>query len=266
MGTNLADEPPILRPRTAALDVPTGGVPVEKPKPVSLVDALAAHKAAPTPETADAVLTAAGPVMRRAVRAYAGADSPMVRGHAKRLVLDAATRYDPDRGTKPETYLLGHLQSLRRYGAALAAPIRLGDQLRGDTVIVDRHASELRDELGREPSDGELSDRLGIPVSRVARARGVPATFVESAAPEGLVGATPAASGAARKAWLEHLYHDLDPISQVVLERTAGLNGHPVQSTTQIAKLLGLTPGAISQRKAKIETRLNEYSRLLGSR
>lgn len=236
------------------------------PKRPDLAAAAAAYAKTPHPESAAAFLHAAAPVLSRAVRAYAGADSPAVRAKAKQIALDAGLKFDPSRGVKPETFLLGHLQSLRRYGAALAAPVRLGDRLRADVVLVDRHAGDLRDALGREPSDAEVADRAGVPVERVARARGVPAAFVESAAPEGLTGAVPSGASEARKAWVAHLYHDLDPVSQVILERSTGLNGHPVLSTTEIAKLVGRTPGAVSQRKARIDQMLSEYAQLFGSR
>jgi DNA-binding NarL/FixJ family response regulator len=43
----------------------------------------------------------------------------------------------------------------------------------------------------------------------------------------------------------------------VILEHALGLHGKPVLQNQQIAKKLRLSPGAVSQRKAKIQAKLN---------
>lgn len=236
---------------------------VKRQPPPDLEGALVAYQKTPTPELADKYLSAATGVFDKAVRAYAGADTPTVRAKAKQIALQVAPRYEAGR-VKPETYLLGHLQSLRRYGASIAAPVRVPDQVRLDQVRVARHEADLTHDLGRSPSDAELADRAGLPIDRIAKARGVGAAFVASSLPTGVETVVPSNLAAAKKTWLRYVYHDLPPSYQVVLEHTIGINGKPILTTTEIAKKLGVSAGAVSQRKAKIEKIMNEYGQLFG--
>jgi hypothetical protein len=234
------------------------------PAPAELAGAVAAYQKSPTPELADRLVSAGRPLLNKAMRAYVGTESPAARAKAKSILLQAAARYDP-KTAKPETYFLTHLQSLRRYGANLAAPVRVPDRVRLDAPRVDRHAEDLRLELGREPSDAEIADRSGLPVDRIAKARGVGAAFVGATVPEGLAYVTPGPVGAARSAWARYVYHDLkSPVAQLVMEHSMGLNGKPVLSTNEIARLAGVSPGAISQHKAKIDRMLAEYESFVG--
>jgi len=67
----------------------------------------------------------------------------------------------------------------------------------------------------------------------------------------------PAVANTNDKTWLSFVYHDLQPTDQVILEHTVGLNGKPVLSKQMIARKLGISPGAVSQRAAKIQARLD---------
>jgi hypothetical protein len=60
-----------------------------------------------------------------------------------------------------------------------------------------------------------------------------------------------------QESWHEFVYHDLDPIDQVILEHSLGLHGKQVLPNQDIARKLKLSPGAISQRKVRIQDQLN---------
>ena len=59
-------------------------------------------------------------------------------------------------------------------------------------------------------------------------------------------------------AWVEFVYGDLNPTDQFVMERAMGLHGHQTIPAQQIAKHLGITPGAISQRMSRIQQLLDQ--------
>jgi hypothetical protein len=65
----------------------------------------------------------------------------------------------------------------------------------------------------------------------------------------------------------EMIYYDLGDTDRVVMDYSLGLHGAPAVSTTDIAKRLGLTAGAVSQRKAKIQAMIDEARQMdiLGS-
>lgn len=246
----------------------TPGFPGIKPRPVPISapptpDAAGAAHAAyvsdPTPERADAYLAAIKPWLSTAVRAYAGPDAPpSVWSRGRRIALDAAPKYDAAKGAQLRTYLMTHWQGLRRAAAQASSPVRVPEQSAIDSSRLDRHAADLRADLGRDPSDAELADASGIPLTRIARARKATRAVAESAIPEGVAHVETAETLDDRDARIRFLHHSLPPTDQLVLEMSLGLHGRPKAGTAEIAEALGVTPGAVSQRKTRIERLLAE--------
>lgn len=229
-----------------------------------------AWKAQPSPATAGALLGKLGPVVDGALKAFGGPQggSPVLRGRARRMVLDALPGYDPARSGL-RTYLTGRLQGLRRVSADLGDAIQTPEQVRLDRHHLYEAGERLRDELGREPDDTELADATGLSVRRIAHVRRARPEAAEGAlrAPAddgGMEHFQPAVAGGADSAdaWLEFVYHSLDPVDRLVLEHSTGMNGRPVLSGAELARTLGLTPSAVSQRKEKIQRRLDERDTL----
>jgi hypothetical protein len=228
---------------------------------------LTAYRDNPSPKTADAYLAAVRPVIDEAARSYAGGEaaSPVVRAHAKRLALEAATRYDPAQA-KLRTFLLSHLRGLHRVSAKATAAVRLPEQRQIDAQRVDRHLTDMRDELGREPSDAELAARAGIPADRVRRALTVPGVLGEGQAGGAGQVAVSTPDERAWKRWVEAVYLDQSPVDQVILQHSFGLHGRPVLSGEEVARMLNLSPGSVSQRKARLQRDLDEFESFMGRR
>ncbi len=225
-----------------------------------------AYLKSPTPHTAGPVLDAVSPVIDEAMRSYAGTESQAAtaRAKAKTLTLEAVRRYDPARA-KLRTHLLSHLRGLRRAVERQSGGVYVPEQWRIDSRTVAATHADLRDELGRDPSDAEVADRTRIPLDRVRRSRKVPLVMGSSrAGGEGVQLAAP--SERAWNKWVEGVYHELHPTDQVVLEHSFGLFGNPVSSGQDVAKRLNLSPGAVSQRKARIQGMLDEFDSFMGSR
>jgi hypothetical protein len=58
----------------------------------------------------------------------------------------------------------------------------------------------------------------------------------------------------------EFLYHDLDPTDQAILERSLGMHGRRRLAGRDIAKSLGITASAVSQRASRIQKQLDMLS------
>src|ERR1700746_3119116 len=85
-------------------------------------------------------------------------------------LMKAVERFDPAMGGKLSTYAAWWIkQSIKRALANQAKTIRLPVHLVDKVAKVHRVALPMSDELGREPTDDELGDELGIAREKVAR-------------------------------------------------------------------------------------------------
>lgn len=240
--------------------------PVEPMLEPAFRDVYGAYQKDPGPHTAGPLLTALSPVIDEGLRSYAGSEatSPTLRARAKTLTLEAVRRYSPDRA-KLRTHLLSHLRGLRRVSEQATRGVYVPEQWKLDSQQIAGALPDLRDELGREPSDAELADRLSIPLTRIRRGRQVPGVLSAGQAPNAQL-ELKRPDERAWDVWVESVYHDLPPVDQVILEHSFGLHGRPVLPAGQIAKMVNLSPGSISQKKARIQQHLDEFETFLRGR
>src|SRR5216683_1796996 len=87
-------------------------------------------------------------------------------------LMKAVERFDPAKGAKLSTYASWWIkQSMKRALANQSKTIRLPVHMVNEISKMHQAARRLQEALGREPSDEELGDELGIRASRVARMR-----------------------------------------------------------------------------------------------
>ena len=227
-----------------------------------------AWKKDPSPENMTNLVKTVDPIINEAMRAYGGgsSQSPTLRSKARGLTVSAIQSYNPSKA-KLRTHLLSQLQGLRRMAAKEEQIIHIPEQVQLDFGRIRNAENQLRDRLGREPSDVELADEVGLSRKRISYVRGVKPTYAEGRLTvldeEGGGMSTPSVetmpTSPIMRSWQDFVYHDLSPTDQLILEHTLGLHNKPILSNQGLAKKLRLSPGAVSQRKAKIQSYLDMF-------
>lgn len=220
-------------------------------------------KKQPTPQHAAQLLQKLRPVINKAVTTYGGqAPGPVLRGRAKRLILDALPSYDPMKASL-QTHLLTRLQRLRRYAAKASQIIRVPERLAIARSTVTNAENELHDQLGRPATSTELADYTGLSTKRIAEVRRLASPFAEGSMSDDQ--ATDTALPAVQRSdtdlvrnIAEFVYDDLaHPLDRLILEYGLGLHGRQRLNKSAIAKRLSLTPSAVSQRAMKIQAMID---------
>jgi len=198
------------------------------------------------------------------ITTYAGGETPAVRGRAQIMAVDALNSYKPESGAKIKSWVQTNLQGLSRYRRQLS-PLTSPERVQIELAAYNRVRRELRDDLGRNPSEQELQTHLGITPKRFqnlkAYNRPVRAES-ELTDEEGEPYLPGVKNDSAENAAAGLVYHDLDPQSKRIFD---GLNGRggPAKSIVELSRDLGITPSAVSQRAAKIAEKLEEAAGLV---
>ena len=223
-------------------------------EPSSLDTAYNEWRARPTPESLGVVLHEAQPMIDRAVSGF-GIRSPAMSSHAKVLLATAMPKFDPQRKVPLRNWMYTQLQPLMRQRGQ-EDPIPIPERVRRELYGFRQAEELLTDDLGRPPTEVELADRLRVPPARVRRIRRYAVQTVPEAAFMGEEGETesPGVAGASTEdVWMAYIYHDLPPTDRYIWEQVKA--GKP---KVQIARELKLSPAAVTQRAARIASRLAE--------
>lgn len=230
----------------------------------AFADDYQAWSANPTPATTGQMLRVLQPAIDRGISAHVGQNvSPTMKSHARKLALSALRTYDPSQ-SRLGTHVINHLQGLKRISRKQQQILSVLERVSLDQAHVDRASKELDDRLGRPPSAGELADYTGLSLKRIGYvqsysnpvAEGSLLSFVDE---ENQGGMMPAVNqGGSPHILADAIYDELDPINQHILDWSLGLHGRQLMPVQAIAAKLRMTSGAVSQRRAIIQKKMDE--------
>jgi hypothetical protein len=212
-----------------------------------------------TPEGNATMLKAIDPIIQKGISAHVGKSSPLVASRARKIALDGVRGYDPAR-SRLQTHLMNRLQSLKRAQRQMSQVVSAPERILLDRAKLEEYTQEMEDEMGREPTDAEIANRTGFAPRRLKHIRGYRHAVAEGRLDAIDPGLAPgmAPDPKAQQAWVEMIYDELPPMDQKILEYSLGLHGRKRLSNQEIALKLKRSPGAITQRKQRIQVMLDQ--------
>ena len=182
-------------------------------------------------------------------------------------LMTAVDRFDPDRGAKFSTYSAWWInQSIKRALSNQSKTIRLPAHMVDKIARLRRISAILTEELGRVPSDEELSEELGIPTQKISRLKrasqrptsldapvndGEGINFGEIIGDEKAVHPLEALEEKTLMGQLGDLLEVLDEREHRIIDARSGLDGSKPLKLEEVGGEFGVTRERIRQLQAK---------------
>ena len=217
-----------------------------------------------TPENMAGLVEAFMPTVNAEIMQYAG-PKELLRSRGRFLVTQAVKSFDPMGGTKLNSWVVTNLRQLSRYGKRLR-PVRASEAMLRNAAELASVERRLEDDLGRKPTDDELTDETGwsrktlaeIRKSAVASVNG--SAFGEDDEGEGAF-ADPGIVRPSRVPYAaEAVYAGLDDRDKAIFDGKTGMHGKDPASGSSLADMLKISPAAVSQRASSIGRQIAEMA------
>ena len=192
-------------------------------------------------------------------------------------LMTAAERFDPKRGYRFSTYATQWIrQSIGRAVDNKAKSIRLPAHVSENLRKLDKIRTEMRRELGEEPTTEQLSERLGLSPRKVSALLSTTQEPISLDMPVGTEETTSLGSllydrtapdpqerliDTEMKSEIDRLLESLDPRERVVMRKRFGFDGEDTSVLQQIGEELNLSRERVRQIEAQALRKLRSAAR-----
>jgi DNA-directed RNA polymerase specialized sigma subunit len=216
-----------------------------------------------SPDAADMLVKQLKPTITSAITAHGFTPDANSFTTAVGHIFDVLPRFDPKKA-KLNTFVFNELKRLTRLLPQQTNIVRTPELAYAAVKDLDRTENQLMQELGREPTVDELADASSMSVNKIKKLRrryggGTVTTGIELQDRTGFVGEDKGEEDDNfERVWVDTLYNGLSPVDKQIFAWTTGYKGAKIFSKVDIARRLGISPPAITQRANKIAVMLND--------
>jgi len=215
-------------------------------------------KASQDPKVLADLMQTLKPTVANAVKTYAnGNESLNTRAYI--LAREALDSYDPSKKASLSTHVFSRLQRLYRISSERFSAVHVPENVRTDSLSVQRFVNRFSDEHGIEPSDLQIADALKMSPKRVMKATTRGRETMESKATSDKGDTFGQSSGLSEEeVWRDYVYASETPENQKVMEYTMGYGNAKVIPKGVAAAKMGISAPAYSQRINTVTKKLNK--------
>ena len=219
-----------------------------------------------TPENMKAVLDDLDTTINSEIQRFSG-PKPLLRSRARVLAVKAVKSFDPAGGTKLRSWVVTQLQPLSRYNNSLK-PISVPEDAARKAYQISKAFERFVDETGRDPTDDELADSVGVSVRRLRKLRTMtPATVNEPTSSEDDDDSTQDLAvyrSNGTQAAVSAVYDALDERDRRIFDLRTGSHGKKQMKGTAVADIRGVSPAFVTQRSNAIAERIRSLAGRMG--
>lgn len=218
-----------------------------------------------TPENMAGLVDAFMPTVNAEIMQYSG-PKELLRSRGRFIVTQAVKSYDPMSGTRLNSWVVTNLRQLSRYGKRLR-PVRASEAMIRNAAELASVERMLEDDLGRKPTDAELTDETGWSAKAIAEIRKSSVQSVNGSAfsedDEGFGTANePGTVSPDRLRYAaEAVYMGLDDRDKSIFDGKTGMHGKKQESGSSLADMLNISQAAVSQRSSAIGSAIADAAR-----
>ena len=214
-------------------------------------------KSEPTDDTREELLQQLNPLIHKEVNRWSTGSVPRfyLEHRARRLALDAAKTYNPDRGVALGTHTVNGLKKLSRVVYTHQQVARVPEYRTLQSASFRRAETDLTSKLGRDPTTEELADELSWSPKYLG-------TFLQQGPRRELIetgAAAPVFGRVADDPLVDYAYQGLDAMDKRIFEHTTGFGGKAILDNDALSRKLGLTAGQLSYRKRKMVELIGKF-------
>lgn len=214
----------------------------------------------PGPDTAEPFLDALQPDIEKAVKNY-GMDDDEYYTQANLLALQAAEKFDPNKGASVRTHINNSLHKLTQVRQERTSALHIPENVHAEKARINEATEVFKSEFDREPNRQELADATGLSIKQLERIAKYDATAPESQF-ESDKGDAMTERRTVNDMWMDYVYFELDPIDKKIFEWSTGYAGTEKIPKAEIAHRLKISAPAVSKRVNKIVAKIEEGKEL----